>query len=208
MQARPRFEDGCFWIVSVAPSTLRRSWYADLTHCIMKWDWGQGGWTGAIVCWGEGVTRVRRFRLLEGDSPLWTERKESRAGQSQPLGIGVELEWPTPRIRWLLNRYPVQDLLCEGQAWWSLQNLWCWIVWPFSHTVPSCCIETLDAIPPFLANRCTTYWHFKPQPFLTFLTIEDGGIKNQYRYVFLVDCWCSPGTKLYLDLSFSINLHH
>lgn len=145
MEVRLRFEDGCCCIVSITPSTLLRSWYPDLTHCIMKWDWGQGGWTGPIVCWGEGVTGVR-FRLLEGGSPLWMERKERRAGQSQPLGMRVDLEWPSPRIMWLLNRYPVQDLLCEGQAWWILQNLWCWIVCPFSHTAASCYIETFHAI--------------------------------------------------------------
>lgn len=110
-KVRLRLEDGCGCIVSIAPCTLLckqdlaawcEFWSApDLPHCIMKWDWGQRGWTGPIVCWGEGVIGVRRFGLLEGGSPLWMERKERRAGQSQPLGIRVELEWPTPRIRWL-----------------------------------------------------------------------------------------------------------
>lgn len=178
MQVRLRFQYGCCCIVSIAPSTLLRIWPSELTYCVMKCDWGQGGWTGPIVCWGEGVTEGRRFRLLEGGSPLWRERKKRRAGQSQLLGMRVELEWPTPRIRWLLNRYPVQDLLCEGQAWWILQNLWCWIVWPFSHTVPSCCTENFDAISLFLANSGATHWHYKTQRSLLFLILEDDGIKK------------------------------
>lgn len=76
----------------------------DLPHCVVKWVWGQEGWTGPIVCWGEGVIGVKRFGLLDGSSPLWMERKERWAGWSQPLGIRVELDWPTPQIRWLLKR--------------------------------------------------------------------------------------------------------
>lgn len=97
-------EDICGLIISITCSvkgTWLCSWYSDLPHCIMKWDWGQGAWTGPFVCWGEGVIGASRFGLLEGGSPLSMERKERRAGQSQPLGIRVELEWPAPRIRWL-----------------------------------------------------------------------------------------------------------
>lgn len=88
----------------------------ELPHCIMKWDWGQWGWTGPIVCRGEGVIGLRWFGLLEGGSPLWMERKEKRAGQSQPLGIRVELEWPIPRIRCLPNR--AQRVSGPGPSLW------------------------------------------------------------------------------------------
>lgn len=153
----------------------------DLPHCVMKWDWGQGGWTGAIVCWGEGVIGVKRFGLLEGSLPLWMERKETRAGQSQPLGIQVELEWPTPRIRWLPKRAQwvySQDLLCEGQAWWILQNSWCWILWPCSHTLPFCCIETFDAISVSVSEKefyCLLWMliHNTAHWFLASKTLED-----------------------------------
>ena len=101
---------------------------------------GRGGWTAPIVCWGEGAVGARRFGLLEAGSTLWMGWKERRAGQSQPLGIGVELEWSTPRIRWRPKQsstgFQCRTFLCEGQAWWLAtvptqyrpaagENLWC-----------------------------------------------------------------------------------
>ena len=50
---------------------------------------GEGVFGGKKV-WVTG----RRFTIVNGK-----EGEEGRAGQSQPLGIGVQLEWPTPRIR-------------------------------------------------------------------------------------------------------------
>lgn len=40
--------------------TWRCSRYSDPARCVMKLDWGQEGWTGPIVCWGEGGIGVKK----------------------------------------------------------------------------------------------------------------------------------------------------
>lgn len=70
------------WLCNCFPNLL-------LINAAALWSGTKGkwGWTKAIVHWGEGVTGVTRFELLEGGPPLWMERKERRAGKSQFLGI-------------------------------------------------------------------------------------------------------------------------
>lgn len=120
-----QFEDRCGCFGRITPcsvnATRLHGWYSDLPLIcpIALWSGieGRGGSTGPIVCRGEGVAGVRRFGLLEGGSPLWMERKWRRAGQSQPPGIRVELEWPTPRIRCLPNR--AQWVSSPGPSLWG-----------------------------------------------------------------------------------------
>lgn len=88
-------------------------------HCVQRWR----------SRWG--------FRLLEGSWPLWAggggQGEANRWAPGVELRAGGPLQWIGWRSRRAL-RQSSQDLLCQGQAWWILQNSPCRILWPRSHT--------------------------------------------------------------------------